>query len=53
MGGLTQNVPRDRVKTIAPLGRSLMLTADVLGLTAQSVADIVAYLQSVASDSKQ
>jgi hypothetical protein len=29
-----------------PLGRSLMLSAEQLGLSAQDVADIVAYLKT-------
>ncbi len=44
MGGLTQMIPRDRVKNIHWYGRSLMLSADQLGLNAQDVADLVAYL---------
>jgi len=45
-GGVVQTVPADRFKRVAPLGRSLMLSADQLGLSAQQVADIVAYLSS-------
>lgn len=46
MGGITQMVPRKRVKSITPLDRSLMLSADMLGLSEQTLADIAAYLQS-------
>lgn len=46
MGGLSQKVPRDRVSSVTPLGRSLMLSPEMLGLSPQSVADIAAYLQS-------
>ncbi len=46
MGGTTQLVPRARVKQMRPLGRSLMFSADMLGLNDQALADIVAYLQS-------
>ncbi|MBI5774294.1 MAG: c-type cytochrome [Verrucomicrobia bacterium] len=46
-GGLTQMVPKNRIASKAPLGRSLMWTPQALGLTAQDVADIVAYLKSL------
>jgi putative membrane-bound dehydrogenase-like protein len=45
MGGQTQAVPRGRVKTKQPMTRSLMMTASALGLTAQDVADVAAYLK--------
>ncbi|MCC5022226.1 MAG: hypothetical protein J6386_05235 [Candidatus Synoicihabitans palmerolidicus] len=45
MGGLTQMIPADRVKGVHWYGRSLMLSADQLGLSAQDVADIVSYLK--------
>ena len=45
-GGTTQIIPVNRVKSNKPLRRSLMLSADQLGLSAQAVADIVAYLQT-------
>jgi putative membrane-bound dehydrogenase-like protein len=44
-GGATQMIPAAMVKERKRLGRSLMLSADQLGLTAQQVADIVAYLR--------
>ena len=48
MGGVTQLIPRDRIQTMR-LNRfkSLMLSADQLGLTAQDVADLAAYLQTL------
>ncbi len=45
-GGLTQKVPRQRIKDTKRMDRSLMLNADQLGLSAQDVADIVAWLES-------
>jgi putative heme-binding domain-containing protein len=44
-GGATQMIPAALIKERKRLGRSLMLSADQLGLTAQQVADIVAYLK--------
>ena len=44
-GGVTQMIPASMVKERKRLGRSLMLSADQLGLTAQQVADIAAYLK--------
>jgi len=44
-GGVTQMIPAAQVKERKRLGRSLMLSADQLNLTAQQVADIVAYLR--------
>jgi putative membrane-bound dehydrogenase-like protein len=44
-GGATQLIPRSLVKERKRLGRSLMLSADQLGLNAQQVADIVEYLK--------
>ncbi len=45
-GGLTQMIPHKKVKRNQWLPRSLMLSADQLGLTAQDVADIVSYMQN-------
>ncbi len=47
MGGVTQLIPRSKMRG-APqqLGRSLMLSADQLGLSAQDVADVLAYLKT-------
>ena len=50
MGGITQIIPADRLAP-QPQGRrrmqeSLMMSAAQLGLTAQDVADLVAFLRS-------
>jgi hypothetical protein len=46
-GGITQLVPKDRVAgKETKLTRSLMLSSQQLGLSAQDVADIAAYLAS-------
>jgi putative heme-binding domain-containing protein len=45
--GLTQTIPAKRVKTRQGLNRSLMLSADQMGLKAQDLADILAYLRSL------
>lgn len=47
MGGVTQLIPAKLVDKRTNLNRSLMLGADQLGLDAQAVADIVAYLRSL------
>lgn len=44
-GGLTQILPRDEIASIEKLDRSLMLSAAQLALSAQDVADLVAYLR--------
>ena len=46
MGGLTQTIPKAKVKSVNKLGRSLMFPPEMLGLDAQGVADIAAYLAS-------
>ena len=46
MGGVTQIVPGGQIKTKRKMKRSLMLSAAQLGLTAQDVADLVAYLKA-------
>jgi putative membrane-bound dehydrogenase-like protein len=46
-GGVTQMIPANRVKERKRLGRSLMMSAEQLGLNAQQVADVVAYLRQV------
>lgn len=47
MGGVTQMIPRDQLfHRTAPMNRSLMLSAEELGLTAQDVADLAAYMMS-------
>lgn len=45
MGGMTQMIPRKRVKRKAAMSTSLMMTPGQLGLTAQDVADIAAFLK--------
>lgn len=45
MGGLTQMVPRRDIGSVEKLNRSLMPSAAQLGLTAQDVADLVAFLR--------
>jgi putative membrane-bound dehydrogenase-like protein len=47
MGGVTQIVPAGKVKNKSKMNRSLMLSAAQLGLTAQDVADLIAYLKSI------
>jgi putative membrane-bound dehydrogenase-like protein len=47
MGGVTQLIPADRVKSKGRLGRSLMLGAEQLGMGPQEIADLVAYLRSL------
>ncbi len=47
MGGLVQTVPRARIESVTPLGKSLMYQPQQLGLTPQGIADIVAYLKSL------
>jgi putative heme-binding domain-containing protein len=44
-GGVTQLIPASLVKERKRLGRSLMLSAGQLGLTAQQIADITEYLK--------
>jgi putative heme-binding domain-containing protein len=45
MGGVTQIVPANRVASRRRMTQSLMMSAAQLGLTAQDVADIVAFLR--------
>jgi putative heme-binding domain-containing protein len=46
MGGITQIIPAARVATRRRMKQSLMMSAAQLGLTAQDVADLVAFLQT-------
>lgn len=46
-GGMTQMVPAAQIQSTKPLGRSLMLSAEQLGLGAQEIADVLAYLKSL------
>ncbi len=52
MGGTVQTVPQDRILSVKPLGRSLMYDPANLGLTPQSIADIVAYLKGLKPEAK-
>jgi len=47
MGGLVQTVPRERIESVTRMTKSLMYEPSQLGLTAQTIADIVAYLKSL------
>lgn len=48
MGGISQLIPRDRIKAMKVFrNKSLMLSADQLGLTAQDIADLAAYLMTL------
>ena len=44
-GGVTQHIPKSRIQSQKGLNRSLMLSADQLGLAPQDLADIAAYLR--------
>ncbi|MEI7650804.1 MAG: PVC-type heme-binding CxxCH protein [Verrucomicrobiota bacterium] len=44
MGGVTQLVPKDRVSGQSKMTRSLMMSGQLLGLSAQEVADVAAWL---------
>ena len=44
--GVIQTVPKNRIVTRGGLGRSLMMSADQLGLVPQDLADIQAYLRT-------
>jgi putative heme-binding domain-containing protein len=46
MGGVTQIIPNNRVAARRNMTRSLMMSAAQLGLTAEDVADLVAFLRS-------
>jgi len=45
-GGLTQLIPKDRIEKKREFDRSLMYDPATLGLTAQDIADIAAWLQT-------
>jgi hypothetical protein len=42
-----QTIPRERVASVTRMSKSLMYEPSQLGLTAQGIADIVAYLKSL------
>lgn len=46
MGGIKQFIPADRIKSMKPLWRSLMFSAEQLGLKPQDVADVAAWLKT-------
>lgn len=45
LGGQTQIVPKEKIQSRKKMDRSLMLGAGLLGMSAQDVADVVAYLR--------
>jgi hypothetical protein len=47
MGKLTLPTPREKVKSTEKLNRSLMYDPEQMGLSGQSIADIVAYHKSL------
>ncbi|MBN8420183.1 MAG: NPCBM/NEW2 domain-containing protein [Verrucomicrobia bacterium] len=47
MGGLVQTVPKERIASVKKMERSLMYQPQQLGLTPQSISDIVAFLKSL------
>jgi putative heme-binding domain-containing protein len=46
MGGTNQMIPAGKIKSRQRLNRSLMLSGEQLGLNAQAVSDLVAYLKT-------
>jgi putative membrane-bound dehydrogenase-like protein len=52
IGGLVQTVPQERIASVTKLDRSLMFSPATLGLTAQSIADIVVHLKSLPAPAK-
>jgi putative heme-binding domain-containing protein len=47
MGGQVQTVPQSRIASVTKMTRSLMYQPQMMGLTPQGIADIVAYLKSL------
>ena len=45
-GAVTQTVPKNRIKEKKPLNRSLMLSAEQMGMDAQALADVAAFLRT-------
>ena len=46
-GGIVQVIPSNKIKSVEPLGRSLMMSAEQLGMSAQDIVDVLAYLRSL------
>ncbi len=46
-GGIMQMIPKNKVESVKGLRRSLMLSAEQLGMDAQALADVLAYLKSL------
>ena len=46
-GGVLQTVPKPRIESVKKLEKSLMFQPSQMGLTAESIADIVAYLKGL------
>ncbi|EDY16385.1 membrane-bound dehydrogenase domain protein [Chthoniobacter flavus Ellin428] len=46
VGGQRQEIDEEKIKSVTKMDKSLMFPPEVLGLTAQTVADIAAYLKS-------
>ena len=46
VGGQRQEIDEEKIKSTTPMTRSLMFPPEVLGLSAQTVADLVAFLKS-------
>ena len=46
-GGIVQVIPSNKIKNVEPLGRSLMMSAEQLGMSAQDIVDVLAYLRSL------
>ncbi len=45
-GAITQTVPKNRIVSKKPLNRSLMLSAEQMGMGQHELADIVAFLRT-------
>ncbi|MBT5925510.1 MAG: c-type cytochrome [Verrucomicrobia bacterium] len=46
-GGVMQMIPKNKVESVRGLRRSLMLSAEQLGMDAQALADVLAYMKSL------
>ena len=46
-GGVMQMIPKNKVESVKGLRRSLMLSAEQLGMDAQALADVLAYLNTL------